>query len=98
MVWDTNRYPWSFLQYFDSNVTMKKNCSLGSGPSRWKLIFLHSALPLMLGCIPLTGGTLYAQEPILYPWVDSILPIDLSEVILISSRIKNLEHHAQPNP
>ncbi len=46
----------------------------------------------------MTGGSLYAQEPLLRPWVDSIVPIDLGEVILISSHIRNLEHRSQPNP
>lgn len=52
----------------------------------------------MLACFPLVEGKLHAQDPAVRPWVDSILPIDLAEVVLISSHIRNLEHHAQPNP
>src|SRR5690606_35913376 len=77
---------------------MKKNTSLGSGPSSWRQGFCRAVLPLMLACISMTGGSLYAQEPLLRPWVDSIVPIDLGEVILISSHIRNLEHRSQPNP
>src|SRR5690606_15072984 len=58
----------------------------------------RAVLPAMLACICMTGGSLSAQEPLLRPWVDSIVPIDLGEVILISSHIRNLEHRSQPNP
>ncbi|MEC7264467.1 MAG: hypothetical protein VXW38_12060, partial [Bacteroidota bacterium] len=64
----------------------------------WSGYLGHLILALCLGVIPLSPQKAQAQEPILTPIIDSILPIDLKEVIVISSFNRGIEHKSQPKP
>ena len=64
----------------------------------WSGYLGHLILVLCLGVIPLSPQKAQAQEPILAPIIDSILPIDLKEVIVISSFNRGIEHKSQPKP
>lgn len=73
---------------------MKLSYSLGVGLGR-----LHFLVCLIcLGHILLYPQNIQAQEPITSPIIDSILTIDLKEVIVISSFKRSIEHSSQPKP
>jgi len=56
------------------------------------------ALLFLFGALVMFHGPGRAQELGIVPYTDSILTVDLAEVILISSHIRGLEHRTQPNP
>ncbi|WP_276390313.1 TonB-dependent receptor plug domain-containing protein [Eudoraea chungangensis] len=59
---------------------------------------LRNTVALVLLCTFATAERTTAQEPIIDNSIDSILPINLQEVIVISSYKKDLEHSAHAKP
>src|SRR5690606_26006623 len=76
---------------------MKKNNVLGPIPScaiqRWGKPVIIFLVGLMV-----SHSKVMAQERPLIPYPDSLITIELGEVIVISSKIRALEHRSQPNP
>lgn len=77
---------------------MRNKISLGWRRSCVRRISVGIALPLLWCALLLAGPRVRAQKPMVVFPRDSIPTILLSEVILISSHSRGLEHHAQPNP
>lgn len=73
---------------------MKSNYSFRARSACIKYLLVVLGLCLM----SIFQSKLQAQEPIGFQTLDSILTIDLKEVIVISSFKRSIEHKSQPNP